>query len=1121
MIRLCYSNRTEVLLERLAENISAQRARDGVWTAVQVVVPNAQVEAYLRQALARRLGIAANLRFRFLDGLYRFSLPSPLRLLDRGVLQGALLACFQDPDVLNQDHLSSVRAYLQGDTSGLRAVQLSGELARLFEEYALSRPQWIKAWNQSREAVTGGPPELEAWQRQLWWGCRERLATGPAQWILLPEYLDPDQGYVERTEFPAAIHVFGVSHVAQTYHQVFHRVGSVTELLLYTLNPCEEFWDDLETDREVRLRRARESSRMLDAASDDPFGLMLAQDTRALQLWARPGREYIRLLNGLAEYDFESYFPELPGDTLLQRLQEEIRQRQGAPAEPDARADGSLRILACPGARREAEAVADQIWDAVEGARRKGEVLRFSDIAIIVPAARRAACAAHLKAAFEAAHRIPLTELEAPRASLESVLEAASLLLQLPRSDLNRRSVLEALSHPALLEAHPELDPEPWAGWCDSVGIVRGANAADLDGTYLERDTVSWDQGLGRLALGAFLPGDVPLELEDHRLWPGPDAEALSAFLSLARRLVTDVQALRALRTDARTWAERLSGYLANHLSSPEESRTRALQKIQKALSRLEELAPEGMTPAELDCAGALELARTALERAAAESSGNMAQGVVLSSYLPMRAIPFKVLILMGLGEGLFPTQDPPNPLDLRAFQRLPGDVSPSERDRYLFLEMLLCARERLILSYVARDPISGEALEPSAPLRELKEIAQVHLESSDHGKLVVPVPLHRREDAGCRIPAARLEAQAAIWGVERRVLAGIQSLDETALAPVLESLPLPAVAQRERLSIRLPQLRKWLECPLQGAARLRLGMNALEEREGADVEDEPFEAPRLARREILRGSLWDALEGEDLESAYRRRRERMEARSGVSLGLLGDQETRSDLEVLNVWRGFLDGAVLVHRFGDAGEADPAPSFLHRSLTVDVETPEGPVSVEISGRTEPLWRGGSLLLSERRGDKDTWDGVRFTAREQREALKAYLDQVILAAAGLFAEPHRAWICAAGDPKHQGLGALVFPALDQETALGMLREWLREILSEPHPWAIPIEAVLEDAEDLGAWMEQKLASDLGFSSRYGPVPRPEDHLPPADFDWKGLVQKRLGGFLSAIKTGGAS
>ena len=97
-----------------------------------------------------------------------------------------------------------------------------------------------------------------------------------------------------------------------------------------------------------------------------------------------------------------------------------------------------------------------------------------------------------------------------------------------------------------------------------------------------------------------------------------------------------------------------------------------------------------------------------------------LADGVVVSPLLEMRALPFRVVFLCGLGEGQFPAADGPDPLDLTLASRQVGDVSPRERDKYLFLETLACARDRLYLSYVARDSQTGDGLEPSPVVHEL-----------------------------------------------------------------------------------------------------------------------------------------------------------------------------------------------------------------------------------------------------------------------------------------------------------------------------------------------------------------------------------------------------------------
>ena len=90
---------------------------------------------------------------------------------------------------------------------------------------------------------------------------------------------------------------------------------------------------------------------------------------------------------------------------------------------------------------------------------------------------------------------------------------------------------------------------------------------------------------------------------------------------------------------------------------------------------------------------------RAQLERALDDrlpARGLLARGVTFCQLVPMRSIPFKVVCLIGMNDGAFPGANP-----LLGFDRLAESPRAARRphrrddDRYMFLEALLCARER------------------------------------------------------------------------------------------------------------------------------------------------------------------------------------------------------------------------------------------------------------------------------------------------------------------------------------------------------------------------------------------------------------------------------------------
>ena len=80
-----------------------------------------------------------------------------------------------------------------------------------------------------------------------------------------------------------------------------------------------------------------------------------------------------------------------------------------------------------------------------------------------------------------------------------------------------------------------------------------------------------------------------------------------------------------------------------------------------------------------------------------------LAGAVNFCTLMPMRAIPFRMVCLLGMNDGDYPRSVTPLDFDLMAGDYRPGDRSRREDDRYLLLEALLAAREQLYVSWVGR----------------------------------------------------------------------------------------------------------------------------------------------------------------------------------------------------------------------------------------------------------------------------------------------------------------------------------------------------------------------------------------------------------------------------------
>ena len=209
-----------------------------------------------------------------------------------------------------------------------------------------------------------------------------------------------------------------------------------------------------------------------------------------------------------------------------------------------------------------------------------------------------------------------------------------------------------------------------------------------------------------------------------------------------------------------------------------------------------------------------------------------------------------------------------------------------------MFLESILAAREQIAFSYVARDAHTGDALEPSTVIRELQFILGSYLKETAVDALTLTHPVSRYDlgyfgdlggaasslnglsvesaaRRGARISALREDLDRftddAARLDARELLAALAPEAREALRRTICDIPKmrePAgIADREAvLDLPVAALRKFLECPAQGAARYALGMSEDEDAD-EDIVDEPVGMTKLDQVMLLREVFWKLAE--------------------------------------------------------------------------------------------------------------------------------------------------------------------------------------------------------------------------------------------------------------------
>jgi len=670
-----------------------------------------------------------------------------------------------------------------------RRLQLAQRLADLFDQYQVYRSDWLEDWAEGRDvlrganaaASTGPVPPEQCWQPALWRAVlaeqdeAARASTRPQLHRRFMHALGalassaareaaPGSVAAGAAALPRRVVLFGTTHLP---HQTLEAVAALAphvQVLMAVPNPCRYHWADIVEGGEL-LRAARRRHPLkgdVDLSRVPPEQLHV-HGHPLLAAWGSQGRDFVRQLDvfddaarareqfGLPRVD---HFDEGPGETLLAQVQAHIRDlvlaehaQPSAPSQPNRAlpaADRSIVFHVAHSAQREVEILHDQLLQllARPPERRSsdppgGRPLHPRDIVVMVPDIDRFAPA--IRSVFgqhrrEHARHIPWGLADQRERGRHPLLVALEWLLRVPQQRFGFSELRDLLDVPAVakrLRLQPGDLPQ-LAAWAAGAGIRWGLHAEQRAQLGLAAcgELNSWHFGLRRLLLG-YATGAVDEGF--HGVEPHAEVAGLAASLAgvlaewLGRLEQWWLEAARPRTPQA--WADTLRALLQAQFEASDDDERGLLAALDDALAAWLAACEAASFDEPLELAVVREAWLDTVDEPAPPGGGGRfrAGGVTFCTLLPLRAIPFEVVCLLGMNDGDYPRRAMGHDFDLMAQPGLarPGDRSRRDDDRQLMLDALLAARRVLYVSWVGRSPHDNEAQPPSVLVSQLRDYLQ------------------------------------------------------------------------------------------------------------------------------------------------------------------------------------------------------------------------------------------------------------------------------------------------------------------------------------------------------------------------------------------------------------
>ncbi|WP_026600855.1 exodeoxyribonuclease V subunit gamma [Methylomonas sp. 11b] len=722
---------------------------------------------WLKQSLAQNssLGIAAALKMQlpslFIWSIYRAVLGEQIpteQPLAKDPLIWRLYRLL--PGLLQQSGFETLASFLTEDSQCRKRHQLAEQLADLFDQYQVYRSDWVSDWAAGQNVLRNGHgeskqlPSAQVWQAALWRAVLEDLGEQSSPFAsrsaVHAQFMAKIDTLTARpASMPRRVVLFGLSSLPQQSLEVLAKLGRFCQIVLFVHNPCQHYWADIIEDKELlkaERRRQAYKSGMNAALSDAELHL---QAPPLLAAWGKQGRDYIRLLDHFDEtqayanwhwpdskIDMFKDYGEAGQRSLLQHLQQSILDLDPLPEQPVclASSDTSIQFHIAHSPQREVEILHDQLLARFDNAQQNGDPLYPRNIIVMVPDINT--YAPHIHAVFgqiqsDDPRYIPYSLADQQQRGQNPLLLAVEALLNLPESRFAVSEFLGLLEVPALrtrFDIHETAIPKLHQ-WIEESGIRWGLNArqrAERVNMPANLQANTWQFGLRRMLLGYAVGAGVAFdEIQPYEEIGGLDAQWLGGLAFLLETLEKYAERLRLEYPPAK-WQQLLSELLNDFFQVSDERERKTLESLTSSLTSWSGHCEQAVL-SETDLLP-IPVVREAWLAGVDEPSLHqrfLSGRVNFCTLMPMRAIPFRLICLLGMNDGDYPRNQQAHSFDLMSQrgQYRPGDRSRRQDDQYLFLEALLSAREQLYISWVGRSIRDNSERPPSVLISQLRDV--------------------------------------------------------------------------------------------------------------------------------------------------------------------------------------------------------------------------------------------------------------------------------------------------------------------------------------------------------------------------------------------------------------
>ncbi len=717
MLNLYKSNKIEVISGLLAEELKISPPL--ITENLEIAVPNYFLGKWLSEQITIKNKISALYEFKTISSYTESLLINFFPGIDMGLwnfesIKWGIIDSLEELNSFNESF--PLRNWLNKYLDNKKIIDgdlynLTKKIANNFIDYLIFRPEMIAEWNRSEINSINLFKNLNSdqfWQPILYKLLEKKISEKPSCLYMIEVIKNLRKIKNLQIKVPKQIYIISDNNLSKLHINFYSELSKFTKVNLYLLSAGDDFWNRINClEGKLEFDNFESKLNLNKTNIEKIFGKFGANFQKLIE--ENINKEGINLKNNLIYIDPTTNFNDKKDIPLLNQIQKKLIDNNSNDFILNEWDDS---ILFCEhfNQNSQLEYIRNKVIEIINSS----ENIKYSDIAVLSPQTNQ--IKPYLRYIFNNelinGEKIPYFFIDDDNYDFPDIYKFLIDITEIA----NEKITLEKIDYILSKKVTQNIfdfdisEKDEIIFLLTKVGFHWGLDANERLGE--EKNTLEWC--INRITLGLIYEKEVNLGI--FNLQPF-SLKNISLDLNKWVKLLLDfkkyINLLRGSFSYS-SWVEKIK-FILKSISYSNANFNLEISEINRILDNHEiPLVPDDFILLNVF----REILISCINEAKYQSKSHINK-ILVSDIENSRHIPHKVIFLIDMNSVNYPKLSKNENINLLNNKYHLGDPSVFEREKYLFLELLISCREKFIVSWVKNDK-NNKKLDVSFPIKEL-----------------------------------------------------------------------------------------------------------------------------------------------------------------------------------------------------------------------------------------------------------------------------------------------------------------------------------------------------------------------------------------------------------------